>query len=154
MIVLIVLAKLIVMSLLIDAWLYWIHRAYHSDYSPDWIKRIHYQHHESFNHTRVFSLHPVEFLVSISAPFFIVWSMFGLWFFPFALFWAVFEAARGHGHFKWFKLIPKIYYKKLMFCGIRYHDYHHDTDVTKNLGQFLKIWDKICGTERAYPPRS
>lgn len=139
--------SLIALTYFVDFYLYWFHVAYHSKKFPLWFRNIHKKHHEHFLKTKIFSLHPVEFIIEVIPGALFVYFVIGLWFVPLAVFWAVFEAARGHGHFLWLK-IPKAYYRFFKFCGIRYHLYHHEVDETKNLGQMLKVWDKIMGTMR------
>lgn len=134
--------KLVAITLFIDFYLYWFHVAYHR---VPWLKAIHREHHDRFKENGIFNLHPAEFIINfIPGAYFVAWII-GWWFVPVVTLWAVFEAARGHGHFRWFK-IPKTYYRALQYCGIRYHLYHHEVDESKNLGQMLKVWDKIMGT--------
>lgn len=133
-----------------DTWLYWLHRAYHSKRFPLWFRKIHYDHHVRFHRDKKFHLHPTEFLLNVSLPFVVTSYLIHPLFIIVVVSWGWFEAARGHGHYWWFKLIPKSYYKKMQYCGYKYHMYHHLKDETKNLGQFLKIWDKICGTEKKF----
>ena len=147
--------KMVAITYFIDAWLYWLHVAFHSKRSPVWFRRLHMQHHADFQRSEVFSLHPAElFLDSIVPFFFTSWLMGNYWFFPCVVLpWGVFEAARGHGHFKWFKIIPRGYYKALNFCGTKYHGRHHAPGGENiNLGQMLRTWDNIMGTyERQNP---
>jgi len=145
--VLIFIVKLIVISLVTDTWLYWIHRGYHSKYCPKWLKKTHDYHHTEFLKSGAFKLSIIELLIIVSIPATVISLLIHPAFSLVVLAWSWFEAARGHGHYKWFKIIPKWYYRKLKFCGMRYHLYHHTGDSSKNFGQFLKIWDKICGTE-------
>lgn len=140
--------KLVAISFITDMWLYWTHRIYHSLHSPEWLRKIHDYHHDVFHRKQLFMLHWVELIIAASVPFAVVSLLISPWFFPVVALWGLFEAARGHGHFKWFRLIPKGYYKKAKFCGINYHKFHHTPEgVNKNYGQMLKIWDKICKTE-------
>jgi sterol desaturase/sphingolipid hydroxylase (fatty acid hydroxylase superfamily) len=138
--------KLVLISLLVDAWLYWVHRFSHSSYSPGWLRRAHGVHHAQFSLRRKFELHPIEFVVEAIPLMLIGCIMHPL--FGFAIIaWGLFEAARGHGHFTWFKLIPRWYYKAFGFCGGRYHAVHHAPHGEHvNMGQMLRLWDVLCNT--------
>lgn len=147
MIVLIILAKLILLSAFIDTHLYWMHRLYHTEWCPAVLKRAHAYHHASYGKTGNFSVSVTEFMLAIIPPFFVCWYLLSWWFFPIVVAWGMFEAARGHGHFKWFKIIPRAYYKFFRFCGNRYHAVHHTAGGEHvNLGQMLRVWDDICRT--------
>lgn len=143
---LIFLLKIAVIFYVSDAWLYWTHRMYHSPKSPTWLRKIHDYHHSEFLRTQIFKLHWLEWIIAASLPVVVVSYLISPWFCLFSVPWSAFEAARGHNHFKWFRIIPKGYYKSLKFCGIRYHMYHHEVDQMKNFGQMLKLWDIICKT--------
>lgn len=140
--------KTILLCIIIDAWLYWLHRAYHSRLLPRWFRNIHRAHHDRYLENGSFSMSLVEFGFSIFLPFFATSYLLSPWVFPLIVAWGWFEASRGHGKNWWFKWIPASFYRRLWYCGYRYHHYHHAKDESKNLGQFLKIWDKICKTER------
>lgn len=147
--ILLFLSKLVVITYFIDAWLYWLHRAFHSTKFPTWFRKWHMGHHVNFQRSELFTLHPMEFLVNASAPFLLICYLIGPWFFPIATVWGLFEAARGHGHFRWFKVIPKSYYVFFRFCGIGYHRVHHMPGGEKvNLGQMLRVWDDLCNTAK------
>ncbi len=139
--------KLVAISLIVDAWLYWLHRAYHSETFPAWFRKIHDPHHKEFLKSGKFHIGKIEWLFTIAIPFLATSILIHPIFFIVVLAWGWFEAARGHRYFKWFNIIPKWYYRKLKFCGIKYHCYHHEVDPSKNFGQMLKIWDGICGTK-------
>jgi len=138
--------KLVAITLFVDLYLYILHRAFHSEMFPSAFRNLHMRHHKDFSATNTFALHPIEFFLDfLPGAIFVTWLV-GWWFVPVVTFWAWFEASRGHGHYLWFK-IPKAYYRAFGFCGIKYHMLHHTPGHEhENMGQMLKICDRLFGT--------
>jgi len=145
--ILIFILKIVVITLFVDAWLYWLHVAFHSSWMPYWLGKYHIKHHDDFKRTQKFSIHIVEATLDSSLPCVLATYLFGLWFCPIMIAWGVFEASRGHGQYKWFKLIPRSFYKKAGYIGTRYHMVHHTPGMEHHcLSQMLKWWDILMGT--------
>jgi len=133
----------------VDFSFYWLHRFFHSSKCPVWIANEHHWHHKNFADTRRFSIRPIEFAIEAVPVIFISWLLIDVRFSLVAILWALFEASRAHGHYKWFKLIPRSFYKKMQYCESGYHLRHHvPGHEHENMGQMLKVWDKIMNTGR------
>lgn len=132
---------------LYDQWLYWTHRWYHAKTKSKiqrYFKRCHLKHHRKYS----LYLHPLEWLVALIPGYAFGWWLLKPHIITIYLFWGIFEAARGHGHFLNFPWFPKGFYR-VVFLGMgvegSYHVYHHKK-LTTNYGQFLWLADWLFGT--------
>ena len=135
--------NLIWFAIVEDTWLYWLHRFCHWEKAPKIIKDAHAVHHARLKPG--FELSFIEWALAVPIPFVYCIYLFGPYFATLFLFWALFEANRGHGRFT--KVyVPKWWYKLTCYAGLSYHRYHHRRNVNENYGQFLYVWDFIAGT--------
>lgn len=127
--------KILLIIVLLDAWGYWIHRAYHH---YEWLWRIHSVHHQKY----AFHFHPIELFFNFAGPYLVVAYFVGFIFPTIALSVVLFESYRGHGGLRWIR-IPKAAYKGWTTRG--YHKRHHE-NPNINYTQITKFWDWAMGT--------
>jgi len=143
--------KMVVITMFVDTWLYWLHVYFHAKQCPLWLSKYHLKHHVDFEKTRKFKIHIVEGVLDSSLPCVLVVYLIGWWFCPIMILWGLFEASRGHGQNDWFKLIPRSFYKTAGFCGTRYHMVHHTPGMEQyKKGQMTKWWDIWMGTRKKF----
>lgn len=129
-----------------DATFYWSHRILHH---PLFYARIHKQHHE-FKATTGFAAeydHPVEdilnILTTVGGPLLLGshGAVFAAW-----IAFRVHQTVDAHSGFA----LPFPY---SLWCfgpgteSVERHDYHH-TDNLGNFGDWLPLWDWMCGTDK------
>jgi sterol desaturase/sphingolipid hydroxylase (fatty acid hydroxylase superfamily) len=131
----------LILIIVLDAYLYWVHRALHK-YAPLW--EIHKVHHSAYAP----NFHLLEFTILWLIPMLIAWlsgytaSIFVISF----LF--VYEVTLTHRTvYATTNKVHRLLFRSLKFflANAKYHKAHHDYP-NRNFSQMFNVWDRVMGT--------
>lgn len=140
------LVSIAVMSIVHDAWFYWVHRLLHQKILFRWFHAI---HHEALNPTvwTSFSFHPVEaFLLSLIMPIILILIPVNSSVFIFYLSIQFLQNVYGHCGYEFFSKKSLQGKVGLWLMNGTQHNLHHSKGHS-NYGLIFNWWDKLFGTE-------